>query len=116
MDAAYYTLRGRHSQPGELALAWYSRKMTKTLIESWLAAEFAAGKNKTEATAALSKATGMHYYLSRVLDWEKGERDVPAKARQYMIRVALRHVLETGGVDVSGLSDSQIKKIADRLS
>jgi hypothetical protein len=90
--------------------------MTKTLIESWLAAEYAAGRTKTEATAALNKATGMRYNLTRILQWEKGERDVPAKARRHLIRVALRHVLETAGVDVGGLSAAELRKIADRLS
>lgn len=114
MDKAHYTPPGRDRQP---ARPWYPRKMTtKTLIESWLASEYAAGKNKTEATAALNKATGMRYTLTRVLQWEKGERDVPAKARQHMIRVALRQVLETGGVDVNRLSAAEIRKLADRLS
>jgi hypothetical protein len=90
---------------------------TKSLIESWLAAEYAAGKNKTEATTALSKATGMRYTLHRVLEWEKGERDVPAKARRHMLRVALPLVLEDlASVDAGSLSASVIRKLADRLS
>ncbi len=90
--------------------------MTKTLIESWLAAEYATGKNKTEATAALNKATGKCYTLHRVLEWEKGQRDVPGTVRNHMIRVALRQVLETAGIDVGRLSAAEIRKIADRLS
>ena len=114
MDTKQYTpdQAGRHSgQP-----AWYARLMAKTLVESWLAAEYAAGKNKTEATAALNKATGMRYTLHRVLEWEKGDREVPAKARNHMTRTALRHVLETAGVDVARLSAAEIRKLADRLS
>lgn len=115
MDNHKYTPARRHDQPNRPT--WYARYMaTKTLIESWLAAEYATGKNKTEATAALNKATGMRYTLHRVLEWEKGERDVPGKARSYMMRVALRQVLATGGLDPSNLSDAQIKKLADRLS
>lgn len=115
MDKAHYTPPSRDRQ--QAARPWYPRQMTtKTLIESWLAAEYAAGRNKTEATAALSKATKMRYTLHRVLEWEKGERDVPAKARQHMIRVALRQVLETAGVNVDRLSEAEIRKLADRLS
>jgi hypothetical protein len=115
MDRSKYTPAGRHIQPHRSA--WYARRMTtKTLVESWLAAEYAAGKNKTEATAELNKATGMRYTLHRVLEWEKSEREVPARPRNHMIRVALRQVLETGGVDVERLSAAEIRKLADRLS
>ena len=43
-------------------------------------------------------------------------RDLPAKARNHMIRVALRQVLESAGIDVVPLSVAALRKIADRLS
>lgn len=114
MDKADYIPHSRRRQTPWAT--WYAHAMTKTLIESWLAAERAAGMNKTEATAALNSATGMHYTVHRVLEWEKSDRGVPAKARNHMVRVALRHVLETAGVNVGTLSAAEMRKIADRLS
>ena len=114
MDKTHYTPHGRHSQPAPLA--WYARAMSKTLIETWLAAEYAAGKNKTEATAALNKATGKRYTLHRVLEWEKEERDVPAAARAHMLRVALPAILEASGLSTKDLTPSALRRLADRLS
>ncbi len=114
MDRPKYTRSMRLRQMARPL--WYAHAMTKTLIESWLETEYAAGKNKTEATAALNQAIGTHYTLHRILEWEKGERGVPAKARNHMIRVALRQVLESAGIDVALLSVAALRKIADRLS
>ena len=64
MGKSYYTpLLQRRQTPRAL---WYAPAMTKTLIESWLEAERATGKNKTEATAALNTATGMRYTVHRL--------------------------------------------------
>ena len=88
----------------------------KRLVHSWLAAELADGLTRTEAAAALSRAVGTDYGLSRVGEWEKDVRGVPAKARRYMIRRALGIVLQEAGVDVGRLAPAQLRKIADALS
>lgn len=89
---------------------------SKRLVHSWLAAELADGLNKTEAAAALSQAVGTDYGLSRIGEWEKDVRGVPAKVRRYMIRRALGIVLQEAGIDVAKLTPLQLRKIADGLS
>lgn len=89
------------------------RTMTN-LIQSWLAAEAAQGRNKTDATAALNKATGMRYTLHRILEWERGDRELPGKVRRYMIGVVLPDVLAGAGVET--LSAAKLRKIAQALS
>jgi hypothetical protein len=96
--------------------AWYAFVMSKTLVDSWLAAELASGKTKSEAMRALNKACDTAYTLSRIGDWVNGKLAVPVKARPYMLRVALAYVLEDEGISANALTTAKIKRIAERLS
>lgn len=113
MDKTHYTPR-RPNVPA----VWYTRRMTisKNLVESWVAAEAAAGRNRTEALQALNKACKTHYRMNRTYEWQHKTVEIPPTPRDHMVRVAMPHVLETAGVDVGRLSAAEIRKLAERLS
>ena len=113
MDKAHYT-PGRSNVPAFC----YTRRManSKNLVESWIAAEAAAGRNRTDALKALNKACGSQYRINRTYEWQHKTVDIPPTPRDYMLRVALAHVLETGGLSNKALSPAEIRKLADRLS
>lgn len=113
MEHAHYT----PGRPNATAL-WYTRRManSKNLVESWIAAEAAAGRNRTDALKALNKACDSQYRLNRTYEWQHKVAEIPPTPRDYMLRVALGHVLESSGIVPKPLSLAEARKLSDRLS
>lgn len=112
MNTLYYTPEHRY-----FSSLFDARFMgqPKNLVESWLAAEHAAGRSRTQAVKELNKACDARYRLNRTYEWQRGVREVPPRAMQHMIRVSLRYVLQTEGIGEE-LTRATVKRIADRLS
>jgi hypothetical protein len=111
MDKSKYTPAGGYSQPRRLA--WYAHRMSKNLVENWVAAEAAAGRNRTEALKRLNASCQTRYRLNRTYEWEHKTVEIPPTPRDYMVRVALPHVLAEIGIK---LSAADLRKLADHLS
>lgn len=113
MDKAHYT-PGRSNVPAFC----YTRRManSKNLVESWIAAEAAAGRNRTDALKALNKACETQYRINRTYEWQHKTVEIPPTPRDYMLRVALGHVLETCDLLAKPPSPADLRKLADRLS
>lgn len=79
-----------------------------SLAKTWLAAELAAGKTRIKAMEDLNKATGYRANHVQVYRWLNGERDPRAEVRQYMLAIAIPHVIK-------GISDKQVKYLSEVL-
>lgn len=94
-----------------------TKRTSVSLVASWLAAELAAGKNKTEAVRDLNEACGTKYQLPRINEWlEQSERSAPSKVRRHMLSSALPYVLSSEGLDVGLLAGAKLLRVVDRLS
>lgn len=69
-----------------------------SLVDTWIKAETGHGHTLTSAVAAMNEQTGSRYTVSRVGEWRRGVRDVPATARRYMLKAALPVALADAGL------------------
>lgn len=89
--------------------------MPDNLITSWLANDLATpGRRKIDAVRDLNAELGTAYTTSRINEWAQGLRMPAAAAQRYMAREAIAWVLRQERI--TGLTDRQLDRIADRLS
>jgi hypothetical protein len=86
------------------------------LVESWLAAERAAGKTKTQAVADLNAECQSDYSLTRIGEWANEKRPFPNRVRRIMLRIALPYVLKKHNIDTRSLRGDTLSRLIDELS
>ncbi len=86
-----------------------------TLVQSWLDVELIPGRTKADALRDLNQSLGTQYKSNRLYEWISGSRPIPDAVRDYMMRVAIEHVLYRNGVPALSLSDAQAERIVDEL-
>lgn len=69
-----------------------------SLVDTWIAATRARGLNLAGAIREMNEATGSRYTSSRINEWRRGVREVPATARSHMMKDALPYALIECGV------------------
>lgn len=78
------------------------------LCNTWLQSELAGGKTQQQAMEDLNRATGYKADYVQVLRWRNGERSPRPVVREYMLRLAIPHV-------IGGLTKSQVSALVDAL-